>query len=340
MPSQRKGRKSRKSAKQKKAYQARKYREACQARRDHKLRRAFEAVCIASANTSFYRFPDLPFELREMVWDQCIPSRLVFHDLDVSDHYDVKILHGQRRPPIISKVCHEARTVALRHGSRITLGTWHINRESGGRIRPRRSGFHEKTWFDTRRDIILICERRADLSSPWLNVSGETLAAIRNSARLGSLRMFPSLLLRDQSNMVVYKFPHEANVAYVAKKYHLRAPLFAVVKSGLFGLFGENKVIAVDLDDTAKFRALKKIRLHGGHGETHESRDLHEKGYDDIDLVPEIDRGQMPEHGRARWLFEKFCSGMDEFKQFLTGNPEVRLLALVFLYLDVRGAAS
>lgn len=343
MPSQRKGRKSRSSAKKKKAYQAYKHREARRARRDRKSRRDFEAMCIASANKSFHRFHDLPFELREMVWEECIPSRLVFHNLEPSDHYDMDILRGQRRPPIISQVCHEARKVALRHGSRVTLGKWLINWEGGNRIRPRRCRSDEKAWFDTRRDTLLMYGGRADLSAPWLSVSEGALAAIRTSARLGFMRMYQSQIF-DESNMVSCEWPQEANVAYVAKKYYLQAPLFAVVESGLYGLFGENKIIAVDLDDTATFRALKKVRFYGGSGEMRESPIFQRgKGYADIDHVPEIDREQIPEHGRARWLFEKFCSSvreLHELRWFFTENPEARLLALVLLCLDVRGATS
>ncbi|KAG6356485.1 hypothetical protein INS49_015873 [Diaporthe citri] len=93
MPSKRKGRKSRKAAKQQKVHQAHKHREARQARRDRRSRRDTEAASVALADVGFHRFPHLPLELREMVWDECIPSRLVFHGLEPSGGIDTGILH-------------------------------------------------------------------------------------------------------------------------------------------------------------------------------------------------------------------------------------------------------
>lgn len=131
-------------------------------------------------------------------------------------------------------------------------------------------------------------------------------------------------------------------MAYIVEGYYLRAPLSAVVDSGLFGLFGESRAIMVDLDDTETFRRLKKLRNGFPFGMFSPSVDFH-----DIKQVPEITQDEMPEHGRAWWLFQKFCDKVrgnarkltfSEFEQFRKGRPKFRLVALVIFCPDSRPA--
>lgn len=363
MPSQRKGCKSRKGAKQRKARQARKHREARQTRRERKNRRHLNAVPLASDHeseqdleparpsagiTRFYRFPDLPLELREMIWDKCIPSRLVIPDLNLTTEFHNGPPDSQRHPPKISQVCHEARGVALRYGSRITLGTWHREMSTHGR-RPDDTT-DDKAWFDTSRDTLLFSqtksERRKSFKAftPSLKrISDEAISAVTTSGRLGSLsRDRGSIYDVSGTNMFSSEWLQKADVAYVVQGYYLSADLAAVVDSGLFGLFGENRIIMVDLDDTETFPRLKRLRI----GFPFERFSLY-VDFQDIEEAPEINRDQIPEHGRSRWLFETFCNNKargyahdttypEEFEQFFKDTPNFRLVALVILCLDCR----
>lgn len=350
MPSQPKGRKSRKVAKGQKARQTRQQREARQARRDRKNRKDYEARGVAaSADTSFHRFPDLPLELREMIWENCIPSRLVFHGLKIHDRCDIGLRQSQRRPPIISHVCHEARRVAFRHGSRITIGTWYSG-PSRALDHPVPGRSEEKAWFDTRRDTLLLCQTRLKRPSAyyalpmgtpnWLHISNDVVVAVKKSGRLRCIGPYSSLRsieTRSVSDILGSDWLHGADMGYVTKIYYLRllAPLPAIVESGLFGLFGENRAIAVDLDDADTFRALKKLQ-----SPCHGCRKFHDLAWrfegqqiDDFDDLKEVAIEEISKNGKAWWLSGRFKLN-PAAEQLQEEKPESRLLALVFLVLD------
>lgn len=85
---------------------------------------------MAQAATSFRRFPDLPPELRLAIWRECLPRRVVELDCPIptivlyasDDDSDLPICSMEHTtkansvPPLISRVCHEARSVALEKG--------------------------------------------------------------------------------------------------------------------------------------------------------------------------------------------------------------------------------
>lgn len=345
MPSQPKGRKSRKVAKGQKARQTRQQREARQARRDRKNRKDYEARGVAaSADTSFHRFPDLPLELREMIWENCIPSRLIFHGLKFHDQLDIGLRQSQRRPPIISHVCHEARRVAFRHGSRITIGTWYSG-PSRALDHPVPGRSEEKAWFDTMRDTLLLCQTRLEMpfayflhmGTPyWLHISNDVVVAVKKSGRLGCIGPYPSLSISETqsvSDILGSEWLHGADVGYVTKIYYLLAPLPAIMESGLFGLFGENRAIAVDLDDTDTFRALKKLQ-----SPCHDCMKFHDLAWrfegqriDDFDDLNEIAIEEISKNGKEWWLSGRLNPGANQLHE---EKPESRLLALVFLVLD------
>lgn len=333
MPSRRKGRKSRKAAKQQKSNQARRHREARQARRDRKSRRDLEV------DVGFHRFPHLPLELREMVWDECIPSRLVFHgldfyDLDAFDDDAVDIPHNQKRPPIISQVCREARGVALRHGSQITIGTWRRRpwRRRPGRRRRRygheRLGTTEKAWFDTRKDTFLLCDsefrQSANRSACWLDISNDAVAAIRTSDRLACLDSGRERIHNEYTiNMLGSEWLQKADVAYVVEKHDVVAPLSALVGSGLFGLFGENRAILVDLDDRKTFDKLGTCLTYtaipsGGNSPT--------MSFYDATQLPHFFRVE-EKMSCVSWFHEKF-------ERCCKNRPKSRLVALAILCPD------
>lgn len=386
MPSQRKGCKSRKATKQKKARQARRHREARHTRQmrrydrslqdlqtarpssdrtngqeidvaypvvDQKHRKELMAEPPAWLVARFRRFPDLPLELREMIWEECIPSRLVIPDLLFVYKFYLHeyVLDSQRRPPIISQVCHEARRIALRHGSRITLATWCTPWTIWSR-RIRYGKADETAWFDTRRDTLLLSrsQSREQTHGPdvWMDMSDEAIAAIIASGRLGCMRSDRSHIDDDfATDMVGSEWLQGADVVHVVGRYHLLARIPVAVRTGLFGLFGENRAILVDLDDSETLRTLKRLRTGDAYGDVRfqgrSSPVEAPEHFRDIKEVPEICREQIPQHDKAWWLFDKFCNkktpGSGDvtypgFERYCQGSPRFRLAVLVVLCPD------
>ncbi|GAW25064.1 hypothetical protein SAMD00023353_0102770 [Rosellinia necatrix] len=94
----------------------------------------------------FHYFPLLPAELRLKVWRYCLPFRVI----EVYDAPQASLLCAvpgiveslpslSLEPPIISRVCREARNVVLSRGGIQPIGLKHM-----------------RAWFDTRTDIISI----------------------------------------------------------------------------------------------------------------------------------------------------------------------------------------
>ena len=81
------------------------------------------------AARDFPRFRDLPTELRLQIWSHCIPGpRVVEMDFPLSDQH-LTLPAGSYRElwsspagwaPLVSRVCHEARSVALNHVQYVT----------------------------------------------------------------------------------------------------------------------------------------------------------------------------------------------------------------------------
>ncbi|KAK6437118.1 hypothetical protein LTR95_006682 [Oleoguttula sp. CCFEE 5521] len=76
--------------------------------------------------STFPRFPSLPKELRLRIWTYCLPHRFVELDHPIPDHIfssplpcthftDTTFIN--RRPPLITQVCCEARQVGLETGA-------------------------------------------------------------------------------------------------------------------------------------------------------------------------------------------------------------------------------
>lgn len=70
---------------------------------------------------SFPQFLMLPQEIQDMIWEECIPARLVVLTCSTERNLDIRAPLNQQRPPVISQVCHSARHVALRSVIGITF---------------------------------------------------------------------------------------------------------------------------------------------------------------------------------------------------------------------------
>ncbi|KAJ5833512.1 hypothetical protein N7474_001823 [Penicillium riverlandense] len=85
-----------------------------------------ETTLLPEEALTFPRFPDLPAELRLMIWSYSLPHRVV--ELDMSTQAIgpplpcgltlTSTLNGL--PPLISRVCRESRSVALQSRSMVS----------------------------------------------------------------------------------------------------------------------------------------------------------------------------------------------------------------------------
>ncbi|KIH89498.1 hypothetical protein SPBR_07354 [Sporothrix brasiliensis 5110] len=78
---------------------------------------------MAALDAEFHLFPELPYEVRAAIWELCLPHRV--EELECPHRYirwpyigcTLFSAHmANRRPPAISRVCHEARKIALQTG--------------------------------------------------------------------------------------------------------------------------------------------------------------------------------------------------------------------------------
>ena len=114
----------------------------------------------------FTIFPELPPDIRELVWDLAIPPRCHHHT-----KAGLLVLY---RPPAVAFVCREARAVALKQGC------WIRRRRSAGEMAPGRLGSSEArplprippqvTWFNHDRDTYLAQSTAREIAGkemPW-----------------------------------------------------------------------------------------------------------------------------------------------------------------------------
>lgn len=71
----------------------------------------------------FHLFLELPYEIRAIIWELCLPHRVQEIEVprnDIRWPYEscrqVSAYMANRRPPAISRVCRESRAVAMQSG--------------------------------------------------------------------------------------------------------------------------------------------------------------------------------------------------------------------------------
>lgn len=208
----------------------------------------------AKEDATFNRFPDLPAELRLMIWRCCLPHRVV--ELDDQECYDGKaslcgrslttFLNG--KPGLIARVCRESRQVALQSRSIISEENMPAEAwwESGTRI-------SQLPPIDRSRAMVHI---NWELGSADYHDSGDSilhLAWYATQVACGGSLMMENLRYMNQDNCnALAKRPSWMVVTRVII-IHAR-PEYAA-KTGLFGLFGDELVQIIDVSDEAKIKA-------------------------------------------------------------------------------------
>ncbi|KAJ5918444.1 hypothetical protein N7466_010436 [Penicillium verhagenii] len=204
---------------------------------------------------AFSRFLDLPPELRIMIWKLCLPHRI--HELDkvhyAPDEGDFAFIcgaqmttHANLRPPAISRVCYESRTVALQsrvlrpHGEMLEDARWED--EGPAEI--------TKGFIDPSRDMVHLNDSNG---FPHGNEYYSAIAYLawhaENSAQGGSLNL----------DNICFHCPEALsgipNLVVITKTIVIHASARYCRKTGLFGLLGDAPIQLVDLADEERLKA-------------------------------------------------------------------------------------
>lgn len=125
-------------------------------------------MATSSVFVEFHRFPDLPVELREMIWTLCLPhprtceidvpsEAAVFDLCPYDDPSPCHLWHTtsiNRSPPLISRVCQEARKVACRHGQLATFWPETNSYHPDNKFKPYIPRMNRTLWHDIHLDSV------------------------------------------------------------------------------------------------------------------------------------------------------------------------------------------
>ncbi|KAH8774468.1 hypothetical protein F5883DRAFT_546874 [Diaporthe sp. PMI_573] len=229
------------------------------------------------AATSFHCFPQLPKELRRAIWRECLPSRVLDLDVPRADiifqdlpkeirgtvHCELSCTSAHNsRPPLITQVCFEAREVASETGGLTNFrDLWdghNVNMwGAGGSIR--------RCWFDPARDGIHL-NWDPVYEAEWMTTCEDpipVLLSLGAKAARGASLPWETAVSSDDS-MELLKQAGQSYMLCVYRPISIHATREDAVRSGLFSLLGEERVVLVDAADDARIRLFDDFnRLHG-----------------------------------------------------------------------------
>ncbi|KAH6622725.1 hypothetical protein F5144DRAFT_581283 [Chaetomium tenue] len=248
------------------------------------------------AARDFPRFMELPAELRLQIWSHCLPGpRVVEMDFALSDH-QLTVPNGCHRElwlshaghyPVMSRVCHEARSVALERCQYATNGTqgphyspmdplldappvrlrkgfdilhlnWHYGyRSYVGESRPPKHLWNTFEWLAGQAAAVSVS---ADLLLPF------------EPERLYASPYTTSMYGRDTKRFD----PHRLHYVVLANvEIHITAK--EAVQAGVFGDLGEEPIQLVDPRDTAAITKYRDVwKRHQPEPPFAEERDVAE----------------------------------------------------------------
>ncbi|KAK1833994.1 hypothetical protein QBC39DRAFT_36302 [Podospora conica] len=224
----------------------------------------------------FHLFPLLPLEIRWVIWEFCLPNRVVELDFPywgIGDPNHPRLCEfvttstTNSCPPVISRVCREARQVALRNGCNGGLPGplddnpsyyYYINPW----IQPRRDILHlnwtprsepildraltNSNYFDVPEDrpIRLLRSLQERVHAPAISISANLIMPFSEKTRYVS-----SEHLEDAKVNWDLCCSNEFMVVLEVVTLHIRPDVATL--SGLFGVAGDERIQLVDPDDWA-----------------------------------------------------------------------------------------
>lgn len=294
--------------------------------------------------TVFHRFPYLPKELRDEIWRLCLPRRVVELDYpergchsdencptwlptkdsltddgeDDEDHTPWSCClwpttRFNSAMPVISRVCHEARSVALSAGHVYFQETpWHP-----ASFDMNTDGF----WLDPTRDILHLhwhtfmaeaydpLQTRGDyflnplkhlvaVTESHPNITGSICADLLDENN-GTVRQRIMRLLEQQTRWLICTDFVNIHVTDEA----------AAVRSGLWGLLGDERVVLVDACDSVRFRQYENFWQEYGVRKSTSTAAFFEAC---VHGVPKLHYFETPEEFlldlETRWLLHPFVA--------------------------------
>lgn len=203
----------------------------------------------------FSKFTDLPTELRLRIWDLAIPMRKLRHhagDSVTGTEAFRKLSTTGLRPPAISQVCRESRSVALRRGRMFQMHRWHTHQEKN---------IYYWTWFDGSHDILELENPECPISSD----EGECLELLRHAevilVQMQDLGPWVKELFRD------WKVCQTLRTIYVQRAQSESVIIVDWDPKVVAKLFGMDSVAFVDVDDLAQ--VTDTLRLFLSNPTTH-----------------------------------------------------------------------
>lgn len=232
----------------------------------------------------FPRFPDLPPEIRQIIWKLCLPRRVVqqcapgYEEMLLDDYPQLCLARSTTRlnsnPPAVAAVCREAAQVAHDFGRKIpgAPDSW---LDSMAWVQPRRDlvvhwnhpGFTGSDDPPSAEGLFLQCDdlqMPPSLMSEYLEVflAKETAALGYNAPYTPSIRIpLAADKIWDCRNPIchiveILKYQRFQNRTLFMPPFSLslHIPLQTAFDSDLFGLLGDEPVQAVDIQDLPRLR--------------------------------------------------------------------------------------
>lgn len=280
------------------------------------------------APQTFHLFPDLPKELRDEIWRLCLPHRVAELDLPPRKwvHEPVSPPNGQQRrrpcllgptsmtnsaPPLISRVCHESRTLALKTG--------HLRTEEGRRYQDAR-GITESFWLDLSRDVLHL--HWSPFSTFGEDTMKDSIAPLEHLLSVAPPTSTGAALSIDVDLLDTIEAPRRRDIMRLLEQrprwsicgaivvIHV-ADEAAAIDSGLWGVLGEERVVLVDCFDADRLDKFRRFWQEHGSKRYREAKHFFQgmvRGG-----VPMIHYVERPEQFlldlQIRWLHDSFPLG-------------------------------
>lgn len=221
--------------------------------------------------TLFNLFPKLPQEIRDAIWRECLPRRVIEIDwpteegvFDIDYEWDDDedrfiggdlICHLRKtsminaKPPIISRVCRESRAVAFETGA-LLENPWSCTQQLDPPI-PFLYNRIQWQWVDRARDTVVHLHfnpYNEDWVDAWKETNGNPIQLLRdamlpvNCTRSISMRLLGSMEREESRDMV----QSMSKILVCLKVVVLHTNEERAVQSGLFGSLGEERIVMVD----------------------------------------------------------------------------------------------
>ncbi|KAH9903613.1 hypothetical protein F4778DRAFT_91597 [Xylariomycetidae sp. FL2044] len=238
---------------------------------------------MAAPDKTFSCFPNLPIELRLMIWRACLPHRVVELDwqfpsllFEPACFKNDRITSHNAAPPLIAQVCRESRVVALENGAPLSKSVPLHERDAEDFV----SHMVRESWFDPERSSIhLNWQPLADIKYQTYNWGDPARCVLWHAARTRSRR--PSIVLAMLREFRLHEprwsLKELAGILRNVEDLTIVLTLPVVVHAGpkqaagFFGLLSDAPVQLVDLCDESRIRQFVTL---GGTANTSTADDL------------------------------------------------------------------